>query len=72
MKIKDATSGFVGYTNKALLSLNLDNIKFFFHNLNFISIWNAYPLNLILSKFKDNKALLVYPTNPNYGKKILN
>ena len=24
----DATSGFVGYTNKALLSLNLDNIKF--------------------------------------------
>ena len=28
MKIKDATSGFVGYTNKALLSLNLDNIKF--------------------------------------------
>ena len=28
MNIKDATSGFVGYTNKALLSLNLDNIKF--------------------------------------------
>ena len=28
MKIKDATSGFVGYTNKALLSLNLDNIRF--------------------------------------------
>ena len=28
MKVKDATSGFVGYTNKALLSLNLNNIKF--------------------------------------------
>ena len=28
MKIKDATSGFVGYTNKALLSLDLSNIKF--------------------------------------------
>ena len=28
MKIKDSTSGFVGYTFKALLSLDLNNIKF--------------------------------------------
>tara|TARA_B100001059_G_scaffold49591_1_gene42686 strand:+ start:143 stop:874 length:732 start_codon:yes stop_codon:yes gene_type:complete len=28
MPIKDATSGFIGYTNKSLSSLNIDNIKF--------------------------------------------
>ena len=28
MPIKDATSGFIGYTNESLSSLNIDNIKF--------------------------------------------
>ena len=28
MPIKDATSGFIGYTNESLASLNIDNIKF--------------------------------------------
>ena len=28
MPVKDATSGFIGYTNKSLSSLNIDNIKF--------------------------------------------
>ena len=28
MPVKDATSGFIGYTNESLSSLNIDNIKF--------------------------------------------
>jgi dolichol-phosphate mannosyltransferase len=28
MTVKDSTSGFIGYTNESLSSLNIDNIKF--------------------------------------------